>query len=109
MDETGFAIGSLQGGRVIIDSRIRSQFQAQPGRQEWATVIECICPDGSIVTPLVIFKGAKLNPEWIIPADIKDVWHFFCFPNGWTSNIHGLAWLREALQYEKKRTEDIEF
>ena len=60
MDETGFAIGVIQAGRVIIDSRIRSQFQAQPGRQEWVTIIECICADGTVITPLVIFKGDKM-------------------------------------------------
>ena len=34
IDESGFAIGSTQGACVVIDSRIRSQFQARPGRQE---------------------------------------------------------------------------
>ena len=98
MDETGFAIGSFQAGRVIIDSRIRSQFQAQPGRQEWVTVIECICGDGSVIAPMVIFKGKNLSSEWIIPADIRDVWHFSCSPNGWTSNIHGIAWLKKVFE-----------
>jgi Tc5 transposase DNA-binding domain len=32
MDESGFAIGSTQSACVIIDARISSQFQAQPGR-----------------------------------------------------------------------------
>jgi hypothetical protein len=63
MDESGFAIGSTQGACVIINSQIRSQFQAQPGRQEWVMVIECICGDGSMIDPLVIFKGEKLNTE----------------------------------------------
>jgi Tc5 transposase DNA-binding domain len=34
MDESSFAIGTTQGTCVVIDSRIRSQFQARPGRQE---------------------------------------------------------------------------
>ena len=35
MDESGFSIGAIKAGRVIIDSKIRTQFQANPGRQEW--------------------------------------------------------------------------
>ena len=66
MDETGFAVGSVQAGRVLIDSRVRAQFQAQPGRQEWITVIECICVDGTVIPPLVIFKGANISADWLI-------------------------------------------
>ena len=32
IDESGFAIGSIQDTCVVIDARLRSQFQAQPGR-----------------------------------------------------------------------------
>ena len=49
MDESGFAIGSNLGACVIVNAQIRSQFQAQPGRQEWVTVVECICGDGSVL------------------------------------------------------------
>jgi hypothetical protein len=34
MDKSGFAIGSIQGACVIINARMQTQFQAQPGRQE---------------------------------------------------------------------------
>jgi len=34
MDESGFSIGSIQAARVIVDSSVSSQFQAQSGRQE---------------------------------------------------------------------------
>lgn len=34
MDESGFSIGIIKAGRVIINKEIRIQFQAQPGRQE---------------------------------------------------------------------------
>jgi hypothetical protein len=63
MDESVFAIGSTQAACVIIDAWIRSQFQAQPGRQEWVTVLECIWGDGSVIDSLVIFRGANLNTE----------------------------------------------
>lgn len=60
MDESGFAIGEKEPGRVIINANIRQKFQAKPGRQEWVTVVECVCADGSHVPPLVIFKAENL-------------------------------------------------
>jgi hypothetical protein len=98
MDESGFAIGTTQGACVVIDSRIRSQFQARPGRQEWVTVIECICGDGSMIDPLVIFRGGKLSTEWLVPAEFTKGWRFSCTNRGWTSDIHGLEWLRRCFE-----------
>ena len=65
MDESGFSIGTIKAGHVIIDSKAPNQFQAQPGRQEWVTVVECICADGTSIPPYVIFKGKDLNIKWI--------------------------------------------
>ena len=42
MDESGFSIGTMKAGRVIINASIHSKLQAHPGRQEWVTVVECI-------------------------------------------------------------------
>ena len=98
MDESSFAIGSTQGACVVIDSRIRSQFQARPGRQEWVTVIECICGDGSMIDPLVIFRGMKLSSEWLISSELTKGWRFSCTKKGWTSDMHGLEWLRRCFE-----------
>jgi len=98
MDESGFAIGSTQGACVIIDSRIRSQFQARPGRQEWVTVIECICGDGTVIPPLVIFRGANLNTEWLVPAELTPGWRFSTSNKGWTSDIHAIQWLTRCFE-----------
>jgi hypothetical protein len=65
MDESGFSIGKIAATRVIIDKRLRSKYQAQPGQQEWVSVVECICADGSSVAPLVIFRGENLSSTWI--------------------------------------------
>ena len=57
MDESGSAIGEKEVRRCIINSGIHQKFQAKPGRQEWVSVVECICADGNVVPPLVIFKA----------------------------------------------------
>ena len=60
MDETGFSIGTMQSTRIIVDSTLRTHFQAHPGRQEWVSAVECICMDGTAIEPLIIFKGQNV-------------------------------------------------
>ena len=62
MDESGFSIGKIEASRVIINSKIRQKYQAQPGRQEWVSVIECISADGTAISPLVILKARTCQP-----------------------------------------------
>ena len=101
MDESGFAIREKEAGRCIINAEVRQQFQAKPGRQEWVTVVECICADTSVVPPLVIFKAQNLSTEWI-PASIHGHWRFNCNSKGWTSNEHGLDWLIRCFEPETR-------
>ena len=97
MDESGFAIGDVEPSRRIINTKIREHFQAKPGRQEWVTVVECICADGSVISPLIIFKAENLSREWI-PALVHNSWRFSCNIKGWTSNQHGIEWLRRCFE-----------
>jgi predicted hydrocarbon binding protein len=108
MDESGFAIGEKEAGRCIINANIRQQFQAKPGRQEWVSVVECICSDGTIVPPLVIFKAEKLSTQWI-PASIHGSWRFNCNSKGWTSNAHGLEWLVRCFDPETRNKAGDEY
>src|SRR2546423_1201289 len=64
----GFAIGTAQTSYVVVDAHQRKKYQAQPGRQEWITAIECICVDGTAIEPCIIFKGKNLLNGWI-PLD----------------------------------------
>jgi len=57
MDESGFSIGNIKGAQVVVDTTLLTKYQAHPGRQEWATVIECISAIGSLIPPLIILKG----------------------------------------------------
>jgi DDE superfamily endonuclease len=96
MDESRFAIGTIERSVTIINSEIRTRLQrANPGRQEWVTSVECICADGTALLPLIIFKAENLSHEWI-PADTPQDWAFSCNSKGWTSNQHGLEWLQRC-------------
>ena len=68
----GFAIGTRGRGYVIVSSNQKQTYQAQPGRQEWVTVIECICADGTSIQPLIIFKGVNLQSGWIPTGTEKE-------------------------------------
>jgi hypothetical protein len=55
--------------------RDREKFQAQWGRQEWVTSVECVCADGSLIPPLIIFKAKNLSRAWI-PESVHNNWAF---------------------------------
>ena len=93
----GFAIGITQRSYAIVDSRVRKRYQAQPGRQEWVTSVECVCADGTNLSPFIIFKGENLMSNWI-PQSVPNSWRFSCNSKGWTSNQHGQEWLERVFE-----------
>ncbi|PQM43531.1 hypothetical protein VC83_09658 [Pseudogymnoascus destructans] len=97
MDETGFSIGTMESTRIIIESTLRTHHQAHQGRQEWVSAVECICMDGTTINPLVIFKGQNVLQSWI-SQDVINKWHFSANSKGWTSNLHGLEWLKRVFE-----------
>ena len=98
---TGFAIGDTQRSYVVVDKSERKQFQATPGRQEWVTAIECICADGTNIPPLIIFKGDNFVSNWI-SQNTPSNWKFSCNSKGWTSNEHGIMWLKRCFDPSTK-------
>lgn len=101
MDESGFSIGAIKAGKVVIDKELRSRFQAEPGREEWVTVIECICADGTSISSYVIFKGKDINTKWI-PDNVPHIWRVGIGANGWTSHKHSMEWVRKVFEPETR-------
>src|SRR5579859_7944103 len=97
MNESGFSLGTINAAKVIINTQIGQQYQANPGRQEWLSVIECICIDGTSMSSMIIFKGETLLSNWV-PLGLPDDWITTCNTKGWTSNEHGLAWLQQIFE-----------
>jgi hypothetical protein len=98
MDKTGFCIGTMESTRIIVDSSRRTRYQAQSGRQEWVSILECVCADGSSITPFVIFKGTTNVLQNWIPPEILHKWFFAVNAKGWTSNVHGVEWLKRVFE-----------
>ncbi|KYG39827.1 hypothetical protein M433DRAFT_161247, partial [Acidomyces richmondensis BFW] len=75
MDESGFAVGTSQSSRVLVNIREDSSWKVISGRQEWITAIECVSAIGVAIPPLVIFKAKHTNSAWI-PQDTPLDWRF---------------------------------
>ncbi|ODQ70295.1 hypothetical protein LIPSTDRAFT_333558 [Lipomyces starkeyi NRRL Y-11557] len=103
MDESGFSIGTMESTRIILDSTFRTKHQAHPGHQEWVSMIECICAHSTILPPLGIFKGKNVLQNWI-PNEVLDKWFFSANTKGWTSNLHGLEWLKRVFEPATRAT-----
>lgn len=102
MDETGFAVGTTQSTRIIVDSTQKSSWKATPGRQEWITAIECVDAAGGALPPMVIFKAKNTNSSWI-PQEVPSDWRFSTSNSGWTSDSHGFEWLRTVFEPESRQ------
>jgi hypothetical protein len=89
MEESGFSMGTMESTRIIVDSTLRTKHQAHPGRQEWVSMVEYICADGTILPSFGIFKGKNVLQNWI-PNQVLERWFFSANATGWTSNLHGL-------------------
>jgi hypothetical protein len=63
MDEKGFQLGRVGRTKRVFDKVLYTQkgvTQAlEDGSSEWITVLACICSDGSVLSPSLIFKGAN--------------------------------------------------
>ncbi|EDO00854.1 hypothetical protein SS1G_03328 [Sclerotinia sclerotiorum 1980 UF-70] len=102
MDETGFGVGSIQITCIIIDSTQKSNWKVTAGKQEWITAFEYVNAAGKALSPIIIFKAQNTNSAWI-PKDTSQSWQFSTSTNGWTSNNHGLEWLKRVFEPESKK------
>jgi hypothetical protein len=70
MDEKGFMLGTLKRSFRIFSKaswkagRIREALQDES--REWITVIGCVCGDGSMLSPGIIYQGVKgIQSSWL--------------------------------------------
>jgi len=72
----GCSIGTTQTSIVVIDTVIGKAYEAQPGWQEWVTVIECVSVTGAKIPPYIIFKGQHLMSSWFEGTTLPAGWKF---------------------------------
>lgn len=110
MDEKGFQLGRIgRTKRIFSKARWDKKGVRQPledGSSEWITVVACICSDGSVLSPSLIFKAANgaIQTSWVdaVRAGNHSVFTTSS-PSGWSNNDIGLHWLKEVFERETRR------
>ena len=76
MDESGHNIGVTQVPRTVHDFSCNVSYRKQGGRQEWVSVVECICADGSVINPLLILKGERISTNLLPETILTQQWRY---------------------------------
>ena len=110
MDEKGFQLGRIGRSKRIFSKALYEQKglrQAlEDGSSEWITVMACICSDGKVLSPSLIFQGSNgaVQSSWVDAIQEGEHSVFVTSsPSGWTNNDIGLAWLKQVFERETRR------
>ena len=94
-DETGFMMGVITSQLVIMGSeRCGKRKGIQPGNCEWTTVINSINASRWWIPPFIIFQGKQHINTWYNDSARMEDWVIGVSANGWTTNEHGVTWLK---------------
>ena len=89
--------------RLYEEGKLRSMIQ--DGKQEWITLLACICADRSHLKPALIYQSASgsIQNSWLRAFNPDDHQaRFATSPTGWTNNDIGLAWLKQVFNRSTK-------
>ncbi|KLO14856.1 DDE-domain-containing protein [Schizopora paradoxa] len=92
MDESGFPPLNQGTQRVVGRAGQKIQHKQGSANRENVTALVTICTDGTILWPLVVFKGTYLMQCWIENNEANA--SFSTSPNGWTNSELALNWLK---------------
>ena len=98
MDETGFSIGVINNIYVVVNNEELSHAIMHPGQQKQTTVIECICVEGTVLSPFISLKGKTVSASWILKSILKKEWKLAVSESGWTNNELGYIQLSEVFK-----------
>ena len=111
MDEKGFMIGVTTRTKHVFSRRMWEKKEVtatiQDGNRAWITLIACVCGDGSVLPPGLIYesKNCTIQEGWV--DEIKSgehTAHVTSTASGWTDNKTGLAWLQQVFdRYTKTK------
>ena len=103
-DEAGFMMGKITRRYIVTGTEIRKeQKQLQPGNREWVTLIQGINAMGWAIPPYLIFASRYHYAAWYEDEEIPRDWKLAVSDNGWTTNEHGVAWLRHFIKHTDGR------
>jgi hypothetical protein len=76
----------------------------QLGSSEWVTIIIAVNAKGWLILLFIIFKGAQHYNTWHEAVADRPSWLISVSEKGWTSNEHGLQWLKHFNSFIKERS-----
>ena len=104
-DETGFMMGIISSSLVVTSSEGRGRAKAvQPGNREWATVIQGVQSTGWAMPPYIVVAGKNHLSSWYRDSPLPGDWVVAVSDNGWTTNEHGLEWIKHFEKHSRPRT-----
>jgi hypothetical protein len=69
MDEKGIVCGGKERTKVFISRDQKDATMIGQVERETTTVIECVCADGTAISPMVIFKGKRMSQRWCLKPE----------------------------------------
>ncbi|EJC99236.1 DDE-domain-containing protein, partial [Fomitiporia mediterranea MF3/22] len=101
MDEKGIQLGGGRKGRKQKfffgqASHQRNCTRLRDGNLQLATIIECICANGSLVPPGFVLEGKQgFCPEWFNNAQIGQEYMVSITESGWTNDFICSEWFKQ--------------
>ena len=99
IDEKGFEIGKVGRAKRIFDKALYKQKHTRQslrdGKRDWITLLSCICADGTVLPPSLIYAAETQNVQssWMADLDKEEHSAFTTVsPSGWSNDDAGLAW-----------------
>jgi len=108
MDEKGFLLGVTGRSKRVFSRQLYDRKEVsealQDGSREWITLLACICGDGTVVSPAIIYPGkGPLQSSWLEHLEVGKHQIFAATsPSGWSNNDLGLAWLEQVFERSTK-------
>ena len=90
-DESGFPLQAGSSMKVLCHKHSRRNFQITSSAKTSITTLQCICANGNIIPPCVLFPGVKFNLEYSIGFQ-KNFYLGFT-KNGWMDTKQFCDWI----------------
>ena len=84
--------------KVICKREEKNTWKNQIGKGEMITVIETVSAGGSVLQPMIIYKGQAHYKDWTALVKAGDRAFFAISDKGWTSRSIGLDYLTENFE-----------
>ena len=103
MDEKGLIMGKSARVKVICVRGRKSPPLIKEGNRELLTAIETMAADGTVLPPMIIYKGAAQYTSWHGYLNEEDKDTVFSFsPKGWSNQVLGVEYLKLLFQPQTK-------